>query len=68
VIARDAVPIGHRPPYKRIDLAHPNRKQTIRLEFEMQSIEVFEVVYAGGFCGAGGSGAGDAGISGTGGN
>lgn len=32
MIARDAVPIGHRPPYKRIDLAHPNRKPAITLE------------------------------------
>jgi hypothetical protein len=32
MIARDAVPIGHRPPYKRIDLAHPNRKGAITLE------------------------------------
>jgi len=29
MIARDAVPIAHRPPYKPIDLAHPTRKPTI---------------------------------------
>jgi hypothetical protein len=35
MIARDAQPIGHVPPYKRIDIRHPGRKAVItRAEVE----------------------------------
>lgn len=55
MIARDAVPIDHRSPYKRIDLAHPNRKPKITLE-DVQSgrerepdLEVYRFVYGFGW-------------------
>jgi len=35
MIERDAKPISHRPPYKRIDLARPKRKDVItRQDYE----------------------------------
>jgi hypothetical protein len=39
MIDRDAVPIGHRPPYKRIDLSRPRRKEVIT-EIDVENGEI----------------------------
>jgi len=55
MIAPDAVPISHTPPYKRIDLAHPQRRPNTITLAEAESaglspdLKFYEFIYGFGW-------------------